>query len=171
MANLAVDETFAGATYPNLGPSIGQVATGGRLRMMSAFSGGSNMPGWNASTSTTGPSSSTAYGPGMVKPSMAASGKPMDRGDAVVTGAVASGNNMSAFAGLIGIAAILGIIMFTAKYAGKDSQFSHIQPSFYNVVFTGLVAAGGLPVIKFVFVKLAQYIPATGFLANYVNAA
>lgn len=63
----------------------------------------------------------------------------------------------------VGIAIVLGLLMFTAKKTGQASDFSNLRISTYNVLFITLTAVLGLTALKIVAVKVKDVPPLKGF--------
>jgi hypothetical protein len=58
---------------------------------------------------------------------------------------------------LVGGAVFVGLVvalMLSAKYLGTDDEFKQLKPSVYNVITIALAAAAGLPLIKYLAVKI-----------------
>lgn len=70
----------------------------------------------------------------------------------------------------VGIALIIGLILFAARKTGQAEEFKNLRASTYNIVFITLVAVLGLTALKIIAVKVKE-VPLLGGFADVVLAA
>lgn len=83
----------------------------------------------------------------------------MERGPAVDTPDTSTGG----LQWWIGIAVVIGLMMFAAKKTGSGDEFKNLRASTYNIALITLIAVVGLTFLKIVAVKVKKFPVLSGF--------
>lgn len=70
----------------------------------------------------------------------------------------------------LGIAVLIGLMMFAAKKTGAGDEFKNLRASTYNIALITLIAVVGLTALKIVAVKVKK-VPLLGGFSQVVMAA